>query len=207
MKNTQKKTVIVGIFAAIGASLCCITPVIAAIGGLSGVAGTFSWLDPFRPWLIGFTVLLFGFAWYQKLKPRPKDADDCGCDVPEKKTRFIQSKLFLGIMTVFAGVMLAFPYYSGVFFPKPDQQVQITSESKVIKAELSIAGMTCTACEHHVNSALASQPGVIEATSSYTDGKAEVVFDQTQVDLDKLAKEVETETGYTVKSKKVIPNG
>ena len=32
----------------------------------------FSWLEPFRPYFIGLTILVLGFAWYQKLKPKNK---------------------------------------------------------------------------------------------------------------------------------------
>jgi len=37
----------VGIFTAVAASLCCITPVLALLAGTSGIASTFSWIEPF----------------------------------------------------------------------------------------------------------------------------------------------------------------
>jgi len=42
----------------------------SSIAGTSGLASTFSWLEPFRPYFIGLTILVLGFAWYQKLKPK-----------------------------------------------------------------------------------------------------------------------------------------
>jgi len=48
MKKTNK-IIGAGVFTAIASSLCCITPVLALISGTSGVASTFSWLEPFRP--------------------------------------------------------------------------------------------------------------------------------------------------------------
>ena len=69
MKN---KLAVTSILTAITASLCCITPVLALIAGTSGVASTFSWIEPFRPYLIGLTILVLLFAWYQKLKPEKK---------------------------------------------------------------------------------------------------------------------------------------
>ncbi|HHG86696.1 MAG TPA: mercuric transport protein MerTP [Bacteroidetes bacterium] len=200
--KTSARTIITGIIAALGASLCCITPLIAAIGGLGGFASSFAWLEPFRPWLIGFTILVFGFAWYQKLRPRPKSVT-CDCDEPEKKTPFIQTKSFLAAMTIFAAIMLAFPYYSGVFFPDNQQAVTLSADSYVIEAELSIQGMTCTGCENHVNHALQGNEGVINATSSYEAGKAIVKFDQSKVDLNTLSQAVETATGYTVTDKRI----
>ena len=57
------KLIGVGVLTAISASLCCITPVLALLAGTSGLASTFSWLDPFRPYLIGLTILVLGIAW------------------------------------------------------------------------------------------------------------------------------------------------
>ena len=109
--KTDNKLIGTGLLTAIAASLCCITPVLALIAGTSGLVSTFSWLEPFRPYFIGLTILVLGFAWYQKLKPQ--EQIDCNCKT-EEKPKFIQKKTFLGIVTVFAIIMLAFPFYSNV---------------------------------------------------------------------------------------------
>ena len=154
--------------------------------------------------LVGTSQTLFnrfysaclGFAWYQKLKP--KKEIDCECEEDEKLS-FWQSKKFLGIVTVFAALMLAFPYYSGIFFPdNNDTQTIIVKETDVTEARLTIEGMTCTGCEHHVNHSLTSKEGVIEVSSSYETGIAKVKFDQSKVSVEELASEVEKETGYKV---------
>jgi mercuric ion transport protein len=87
--KSDNKVVTVGILTAISASLCCITPVLALIAGTSGIASTFSWIEPFRPYFIGLTVLVLGFAWYQKLKP--KKQVDCECETDEKPSLFNQN--------------------------------------------------------------------------------------------------------------------
>jgi len=69
---TSNRTAFAGLFSAIVASLCCITPVLALLSGTTGIASTFSWVEPYRPILIGATVLILGFAWYQKLKALPQ---------------------------------------------------------------------------------------------------------------------------------------
>ena len=63
--KSDNKLIGTGLLTAITASLCCITPVLALIAGTSGIASTFSWIEPFRPYLIGLTILVLGFAWYQ----------------------------------------------------------------------------------------------------------------------------------------------
>ena len=124
--KSNNKLLGLGTLTAITASLCCITPVFALLAGTTGIASTFSWLDPIRPYLIGFTVLVLGFLWYQKLKPTKEI--DCDCE-NEKKPRFIQSKTFLGIVTMFAIVMLAFPSYAHVFYPKAEKQIVVFEKS------------------------------------------------------------------------------
>ena len=52
MKNIQKKKrnlASAGIFAAAAASLCCITPALALMAGVTGIATSFSFLEPLRP--------------------------------------------------------------------------------------------------------------------------------------------------------------
>ena len=109
---TDGKLIGTGLLTAIAASLCCITPVLALIAGTSGLASTFSWLEPFRPYFIGLTILVLAFAWYQKLKPQKKI--DCNCEITEK-TNFVKTKSFLGIFTAFLIVSIG---YVGFFVEK-----------------------------------------------------------------------------------------
>lgn len=202
--NSSSKTAGIGLLAAITTSLCCITPVFSVLAGVGGIASTFSWMEPLRPYLIVLTIGVLGFAWYQKLKPRSAEEIECDCEEDEKPS-FWQSKSFLTIITVFAGLMLAFPSYSGIFFPNENtSKVIIVKENDVVEAALSIEGMTCTGCEHSVNHALTSTDGVISASSSFESGTASIRFDQTKVSLDDLAKAVEIETGYKVTEKNIV---
>ena len=52
MNKKNNKLVGAGVLSAVAASLCCITPVLALISGASGVASTFSWMEPARPYLV-----------------------------------------------------------------------------------------------------------------------------------------------------------
>ncbi|CAD5264636.1 MULTISPECIES: mercuric transport protein MerTP [unclassified Imperialibacter] len=200
----SSKTAGIGLLAAITTSLCCITPVFSVLAGIGGIASTFSWMEPLRPYLIGLTVAVLAFAWYQKLKPRVQEQIGCACE-EEEKPSFWQSKKFLGIVTLFAIVVMAFPSYSGIFFSdQPTSQIVVVKENDIKEAHLIVKGMTCTGCEHSVNHALTQSPGVLEATSSYETGIATVKFDQSKVNLEELAKAVEVETGYIVTNKQVI---
>ncbi|RMG76783.1 MAG: mercuric transport protein MerTP [Bacteroidetes bacterium] len=197
MKNkaSSEKWAGAGLLSAIAASLCCITPVLALIAGSSGLASTFSWLEPARPWLMGVTVLVLGFAWYQKLRPQTAEID-CDCE-EDGKVPFMQTKTFLGIVTVFAGLMLAFPYYAKVFYPNNEKQVIVVSEANVETAAFDIEGMTCSACEEHVKHAVNELPGIVEVNASFKEGKARVRFDKTQTDPEAIKAAID-KTGYTV---------
>ena len=173
----KKRLIGISILTAITASLCCITPVLALIAGTSGIASTFSWLEPFRPYLIGFTVLVIGFAWYQKLKSR--NEIDCECETDEKP-KFMQSKTFLAIVTVFAIVMLAFPYYSGIFYSNTKKQIVVVDKSNIKTTEFKINGMTCASCEEHVNHQVNKLNGILNSKASYESGNAIVEFDKTK---------------------------
>ena len=198
MKTQSKSKKLLGasVLSAIAASLCCITPVLALISGASGAASTFSWMEPFRPYLIAITVLVLLFAWYVKLKPKTQEEIDCACEDDEKPS-FWQSKLFLGIVTVFALIMLAFPYYSQIFYPKPNQNIVIVSSNDVQELNFEIKGMTCGSCEEHVKHAVNELPGIVEVTANYQEGTAMVKYDKNKTDKQTIVDAI-NETGYTV---------
>ena len=186
-----------GLLTAITASLCCITPVLALIAGTSGIASTFSWIEPFRPYLIGVTILVLGFAWYQKLKPQKEI--DCECDTDEKP-KFMQSKYFLGIITAFALIMLAFPYYSGLFYTNTENQINVVDGLNVKTIEFKINGMTCASCEQHINHKVNKLNGIISSKASYKKGNAIIEFDKTKTNETEIKKVINS-TGYKVTDK------
>ncbi|MFV8360965.1 mercuric transport protein MerTP [Flavobacterium sp. LS1P3] len=196
--KTDNKLIGAGFLSAIAASLCCITPVLALIAGTSGLASTFSWLEPLRPYFIGLTILVLGFAWYQKLKPKKQIY--CNCE-REEKPKFIQSKMFLGIVTAFAIVMLAFPYYSSIFYPKTEKQNKVVDKSTIQKVEFTISGMTCASCGEHVNHEVNKLTGIISSNSSYENGNAIVEFDNSKTNISEIEKTINS-TGYSVTDKK-----
>lgn len=194
----ENKLIGAGLFTAIAASMCCITPVLALVAGTSGLASTFNWLEPFRPYFIFLTILVLGFAWYQKLKP--KKQIECNCET-EEKPKFIQSKIFLGIVTAFAIIMLAFPYYSIIFYPKTEKQIILVDKSNIQKVEFTINGMTCASCGEIVNHEVNKLKGIINSIASYENGNAIVEFDNSKTNISEIEKAINS-TGYTVTDKK-----
>lgn len=192
-KTPQKGAVATGILAALAASSCCIPPVIAAIAGVGGAAGTLSWMEPLRPYLIGLAIIAIGYAWYSHLKP--KKADDCGCDI--EKPKFYQTKGFLVGITLFASLSITFPYYSGIFFADNKKEVIVVDKHSIQKINIKIDGMTCDACQNHVNHTVNELPGIIDVKTSYLEGNAKVEFDNSQTTIVEIKKAINS-TGYKV---------
>lgn len=198
--KSENKLAGFGLLTAISASLCCITPVLALLAGTSGFASAFSWLDPLRPYLIGLTILVLGLAWYQKLKPQKQI--DCKCCTTEK-TPFIQTKIFLGIVTVFAGLMLSFPMYSHILFPKTENLTTLIDKSNLQTVEFSIKGMTCAGCEEHINHEVNKLKGIVKTTVSFESGIAIIEFDKTQTNIKEIENAI-SRTDYLVTDTKEI---
>lgn len=201
--NTKSKGWVAGLFTALAASLCCITPILAILGGASGLASSFSWLDPYRPYLIGLTIIAFSFAWYQKLKHQKEI--NCNCETDLQKP-FFQSILFLGIITVFAALLIAFPYYANIFYPKQiAQKPAIVNKNNLTELKLNIEGMDCEACTVHINGELLKVNGVLVANTSYKNNNAIVQFDSTKTAADSLINVI-ANIGYKVTSSNIIKN-
>ncbi|GAC1310281.1 MAG: hypothetical protein NVSMB24_27200 [Mucilaginibacter sp.] len=185
-----------GIITAIGASLCCITPVLALISGASGIASTFSWMEPFRPYLIAVTAGVLGYAWYRKLKPKTNEEITCACE-DNGKPSFFQSKTFLSIITVFAIAMLAFPYYGQVFYPKSSKNTVIVSVDNIKQVNFKLKGMDCASCEEHIKYSVNSLSGILETRADYKTGIANVKYDRSKTDKNSIIKAIDA-TGYSV---------
>ena len=96
--------------AAVGASICCVLPVVVAFAGV-GSAAFGAIFEPYRPFMIAATALLLGFAFYREYRPREAEcAPGESCAVPENRRR---QRLLLWIVAALAVLLLTFPYYIG----------------------------------------------------------------------------------------------
>ncbi|RRO21405.1 mercuric transport protein MerTP [Flavobacteriaceae bacterium 14752] len=196
MSKNSNKAKTTGLIAALAASSCCIPPVIAALAGIGGIAGSLSWMETYRPYLIAVAIIAIGYAWYTQL--RPKKADDC-CAIDDKP-KWYQTKGFLVGITIFASFSIAFPYYSSVFYSsEPKKEIVIVKDTNIQSVNFKIDGMTCTGCATHVESEVNKLPGIIKIKASFKNANAVVEFDQSKVDV-KTIKETINNTGYKITS-------
>lgn len=194
--KSSKPLVGAGLLAALAASLCCITPLLALVGGLGGVASSFAWLEPYRLYLVGLTVAVLSFAWYRQLQPKPADC----CAVPAKNS-FMQSTGFLSVVTGMAALLLALPYYGAKLYPtaRPSAQAAPPSATAPVwqTSTYRISGMTCEACARHVEQAVQQVPGVQTVSVSYDQATAQVRYNAAQAQASQVKKAINS-TGYRV---------
>lgn len=193
----NKKLIGTSVLTALAASICCITPVLALLAGTTGLDSTFFWIEPFRPYLIGFTVLVLALAWFQKFKPKTKAEIDCACE--DDKPKFINSKGFLFLITLFAGVMLAFPFYSHIFYSSTDtsKEVVYVEQSNVKEIGVIIEGMTCTGCEANIEGEVNKLDGIRNVNADYEAANTIVKYDESKVDIQKIETAI-LSTGYKI---------
>lgn len=203
-ETTSKAVTGVGIVAAIAASLCCITPLLALLAGASGAASSLSWLEPARPYLIGLAIAALAFAWYRSESNKQSTAcgPDGACIVAKKS--FLASRTFLTIITIAAIALIAFPHYANVFYPKHQtQNVMVVESNNIQSASFNIKGMSCKGCETEVNNELHKVAGVIDAQTFYDKGTSIVKYDKSKATIDQLKNAI-AQTGYTVTDYKLL---
>ncbi len=112
--SAGRGSMIAAIAAAIGASLCCIGPLVLLGLGIGGTwISSLTALEPYRPIFIGIT-LLFLFLAFRKLYLAPRQcAPGEACAVPD--TQRNQRAIFW-VVTIVLAAVLTFPYYGNVFF-------------------------------------------------------------------------------------------
>jgi mercuric ion transport protein len=177
---------------ALASSLCCIAPILAIVAGTSSFAANFAWVEPLRPYFVGATIGILGLAWYQKLKPQPVVAACCSTE-NTAKTSFFQSRKFLSIVTVFALLLTAFPYYSNGLMAKNKAEIAVNTTTEL--GEFEVTGMTCEGCEHHITSKVGALKGIINVAASYEKGNTTVEFDPNQVNIAEIRAALDS-TGY-----------
>lgn len=140
---------------AVLSSACCWLPLLLLTFGVSA-GGVAAFVEAYRPWLLGITVLLLAVAF--RLTYRAPAA---------RLATFNKAMLWTATVVVIA--FAAFPSYVGQLMGKGVAQPGSRESMR-----LRIEGMTCEGCTAHVRAALEQVPGVSSARVSYGDSAAEV---------------------------------
>ena len=109
-----KGSLIAGVLAAIGASLCCVGPLVLLGMGISGAwIGSLSALEPVRPLFMAVTLIFLGLA-FRRLYLLPQVcAPETPCADPRTLAR--QRAIFWLVTTALLG-LLAVPWLAPLFY-------------------------------------------------------------------------------------------
>ncbi len=185
------------LLAAVAASLCCILPIVFALGGFA-IVGASAFFESLRPYLLVATFALLATGFYFAYRtPKHACAPGSVCEKP-RVSRF--GRLGLWLATLFVIAFAAFPYYSGPVanFLLSDRGVNASSAGQVSSVKhvsFAVHGMDCPACAKGVETKLMNLSGVRKATVSYEQGRAEVEYDAGSVTLEQIEKTIQ-DAGY-----------
>lgn len=106
-------SLVAGVLAAIGASVCCVGPLVLLTLGIGGAwIANLTALEPLRPWFIAATLLFLGLA-FRRLYLQPQ-ACEPGALCAERFVQRRQRAVFWGI-TLALLALLAVPWLAPFF--------------------------------------------------------------------------------------------
>ena len=109
-----KGSLVAGVLAAIGASVCCVGPLVLLGLGIGGVwVGNLMAFEPIRPFFIAATLLFIGLA-FRRLYVVPQ-ACEPGTPCAEPRTLANQRRVFWLVVIVLV-VLLAVPWVALLFY-------------------------------------------------------------------------------------------
>ncbi len=114
MQLTGKGSLIAGALAAVGASVCCVGPLVLLALGISGTwVGSLTAMEPFRPFFVILTLVFLGLA-FRKLYLLPQVCvPGTPCANPETRRR---QRVTFWIVTALLVGLLAVPWLAPLFY-------------------------------------------------------------------------------------------
>jgi mercuric ion transport protein len=114
-----KGSLIASVLAAVGASVCCVGPLVLLTLGIGGAwVSNVTALEPLRPWFLATTLLFLGLA-FRHLYLRPQACEPgamCVEPIVLKRQRLIFWVVALALLSLVSGPWLA-PLFLGRDYP------------------------------------------------------------------------------------------
>jgi len=106
-------TILVASLAAIGASVCCVVPLVLVLMGISGAwIANLTAMDAWQPWFTAATMLCLAVAFWNLHGPSSRCRTDGACFSPQVLAR---RRRWLWLATIGIAALLLFPYYVAWF--------------------------------------------------------------------------------------------
>jgi mercuric transport protein len=175
--------------AAVGASVCCLGPLLLLALGVSGAwIGNLTAMERYRPYWMAATLVFLGIAFARVYRKPKEDACASGSSCPPNAGR--RNKIILWIVTALVLGLLALPYAIPYAFAGSSEDVPVTRQ-----ATLSVRNMTCGACTVTVKMSLARVHGVRDAKVTLDPPRAVITYDPAKVGSERLI-EATTKAGF-----------
>lgn len=158
-----KASVVGALAASIGASACCVVPLVLSVFGATG--GAMRPLETLRPLFLVITVLALGYGFWMAYRPAPA----CDCPTQERRTGM---RVTLWITAAISAVIALYPAWGSGQAVAGDA----TAQAKAT-LQLRIDGMDCAPCAKTIATALQRVPGVVSASVDYDSSLATVRHD------------------------------
>lgn len=193
------------VLAAVGASLCCVGPLLFVALGL-GAFGASAVFEAARPYLLGAAALFLAYGFYRAYFRRTGACAPGSACAVKPVGRAGRAGLWLAAAAVLAFALS--PYYAGALArrvaSKPEgleAAAPAAPRPAPARAEFRVGGMTCAGCEETIKLALEQAPGVRRAGVSYDQGEAVVEFDPDATSPEVL-RDVISRAGYPAELKR-----
>jgi mercuric ion transport protein len=112
-RTSPRWALLTGAAAAIGASLCCVVPLLLVSLGISGAwLASLTALEPYRPWFAGLAIVALTFAGWRLYGPASRCEDGRFCGDP-RVLRRRRRLLWIAVAAILP--LLLFPYYINWF--------------------------------------------------------------------------------------------
>ena len=112
--STGRTSLMASVLAGIGASVCCVVPLVLLLPGVSGAwIGNLTAMQPYRPVMIGLTLVFLGLACRELYLGKPVCLPGTACADPriirrQRITFWIVAVLLLGLLSV--------PWFAPLFY-------------------------------------------------------------------------------------------
>lgn len=157
-----------GAIGAAGAALlsvsCCVIPALYGALGAAGAVAAHS-LTPYRPLMLGSSVVFLGFGFWRAYRPREAGCDGC---YGRRRAAGRGSKAVLWI----AALVVLTSSLSPLLLPSAQADSDGASPAIESRVLVRIDGMTCAGCNQGVSAALAALPAISLVEASFSEGAA-----------------------------------
>ncbi len=151
----------------------------------------------FWPFVVVLVLLLLAVLWYQHIKTMRR-----GRDTGRRRPAGLNPVVFLGIVTVFAVILLALPLYLNTLeekMGKEPQAIEIAPENRM-ETIFMVEGMTCTGCENAIEKRVGGLEGVELVEADHVAMQTRVVYDKSRLTEEEIIATI-VDTGYSVTDK------